>query len=291
MIYQKDRQYSLVIGQGKGSGVEINNLHITFRVSKSSDNKKNPAKANISIYNLSEEYQRYVEEPFVEVVLSVGYGGAGMKRLFAGQVTIAGTEKRGTDIITELQIDSLYTELNHKVVSKTLQTGTTIRKVIETVVEQMEGVSRVVFAGNTINTQFVDGYSITQSPRQVLNDLASAYEIEWQVDDGVLYVNDRAKSYMTNNSKAFVISETSGMIERPYFDNIEKQRGKKDKVKAKRKGVKVKILLNPALTAGSIVKMEYAEFTGFYKIERLTHHGEYYGESWYSDLVLGTMLK
>ena len=52
---------------------------------------------------------------------------------------------------------------------------------------------------------------------------------------------------MQDKNKAYVISETSGLIERPYFDQIEKQRGKKDKLRAARNGVKVRILLNPAI--------------------------------------------
>lgn len=290
MDYQKDRQYSLQIGQGKGTGILIENLHLEFRISKGSDNKKRTNKATISIYNLSAQYQAYIEAEFVEVVLSVGYVGLGMHKLFAGQVTVAGTRRQGADIVTELQIESFYTELNHKRITKTLGTGTTIKSVVEAVRDQMGGVSRAVYSGKNIEKKMIDGYSITGSPRQILNELSEAFEMEWQVDDGVLYIQDRGFSYMTDKTKAYVISEMSGLIERPYFDNIEKQRGKKDKLKKARKGVKLKILLNPAIVAGSIVKIEYAEFTGFYKVEKLTHSGGMYSDQWETELVCGTML-
>ena len=45
MRFQKDRQYELKVGQGNGTGILIDNLHIDFSVSKSSDNKKKPNKA------------------------------------------------------------------------------------------------------------------------------------------------------------------------------------------------------------------------------------------------------
>lgn len=290
-IYQVNRQYTLQIGQGKGSGIEITGLHITFKVSKGSDNKKRTNKATVKIYNLSEEHQKYIEAPFVECVLSVGYQGAGMHRLFAGQITVAGTEKEGTETVTEIQIDSLYSQLNHKTVSKTAPAGVSVKGVIENLVKEMEGVSRVVFSGTNISKSFVDGYPLSGAPRQILNELAEAFEIEWQIDDDVLYVQDAGKSYMLDNSKAFKISETSGLIDRPYFDQIEKQRGKKDKLRAARNGLKLKILLNPAIVAGSIVYIEYGDKTGYYKVERLTHTGEYFGNDWSTELVCGTMLK
>lgn len=290
-VYQVNRQYTLQIGQGKGSGIEITGLHITFKVNKGSDNKRRTNKATVKIYNLSEEHQKYIEAPFVECVLSVGYIGAGMHRLFAGQVTVAGTEKEGTETVTEIQIDSLYTQLNHKTVSKTAPAGVSVKGVIENLVKEMDGVSRVVFSGTNITKSFVDGYPLSGSPRQILNKLGEAFELEWQIDDDVMYIQDAGKSYMLNNSKAFKISETSGLIDRPYFDQIEKQRGKKDKLRAARNGLKLKILLNPAIVAGSIVYIEYGDKTGYYKVECLTHSGEYLGNDWTTELVCGTMLK
>ena len=289
-IYQLDRQYSLKIGKG-GSGIEITGLHITFRVNKEGDNKRKTNKATIKIYNLSGEHQKYIEQPFVECALSVGYANTGLFRLFAGQITVAGTEKEGTETVTEIQLDSLYSDLNHKTVSKTAPVGVTVKGVIENLVKEMPGVSRAVFSGKNISKSFVDGYPLSGSPRQILNELGEAFQIEWQVDDGIMYIQDAGTSYMTDNSKAFKISEASGLIDRPYFNQIEKQRGKKDKLRAARNGLKLRILLNPALIAGSIVYIEYGDKTGYYKIERLTHAGEYFGNDWTTELVCGTMLK
>lgn len=291
MIIQKDRHYSLQIGQGKGKGLLIENLHIEFTVSKSANNKNKTNKATLKIYNLSEEHQKYMEAPFVEAVLSVGYADTGLFRLFAGQVTVAGTRKEGPETVTTLQLDSLYTELNNKRVSKTTPSGTPVLGVIKSLVQEMNGVSQVVASGQNITKTFLDGYPLTGTPRQILNELAEAFELEWQVDDGILYIQDVGFSYMKDNNKVYVFSETSGLLERPYFDNIEKRRGKGDKIKEARKGVKLRTLLNPTIVAGSIVRVEYGEFTGFYKVESVTHKGGIYSEDWTSDLVLGTMLK
>ena len=131
MRIQKDRQYALKVGQGgNGTGLVIDNLHIDFTVYKNGDNKKKPSKATVRVYNLSEEHQRYFEAPFVEVELSVGYVALGMHRLFAGQVTVAGTRKEGADTITEIQLDSLYTNLNNQRLSRTAPAGSSVKDVI-----------------------------------------------------------------------------------------------------------------------------------------------------------------
>lgn len=287
--YQKDRQYVLIIGTGTKQ-VEITNLHITFSVTKSSDNKKRPSKAKVEIYNMSPAHQKMVEDPFVEVTLSVGYIGLGLAPLFQGQVTIAGTRRVGADIVTELQIDSLYKEINYKKISKTVYPGASVKSVIEALVKEMPEVTNAVYSGKNINKTFIDGYPINSSPKVVLNEISEAFDIEWQIDGTILYIMDKGVPYTADKNKAFVISELSGMIERPYFDNIEKQRNPKDKVRKARKGVKLKLLLNPLIVAGSIVKIEFGDMTGYYKVESLVHTGGFRETVWETELTCGTML-
>lgn len=291
-MYQLNRQYLLFIGKrGSGEGVELSNFDISFKVSKNSDNKKKPNKAKVTIQNLSEEYQKYVEEPFVEVSLSVGYAGIGLKTLFVGQVTLASTKKDGPDIHTTLEVDTLYTTMNHKIITKTVPPGQRVETVIDAIAREIPEVTRTVFSGKNIKKSFVDGYPLTSSPRQALNELSDSFELEWQIDDTTLFISDRGDSYMTDNSKAFLISEQTGLIDRPYFDTIEKQRAKKDQVKKGRKGLELSILLNPAITAGSIVRIEYGHLTGYYKVENLVHEGATDQDKWITKLQCGTILQ
>ena len=289
MQYQRNRVYNLIVKQDAGYQLEINNLHIEFTVTKNSDNKKKPNKAKVSIYNLPPDYQRYVEAPFVECILQVGYMGLETQQLFAGQVTLAKTEKRGPNIVTTLEIDSLYTALNHKKVTKTIAPGRTIQEVIMSLVTDIPEVQRSVFSGEGIKNKVVDGYPLMGTPRQLLTELAQAYSFEWQIDDKTLFINDIEGSYTTNLASCYVITEFTGLIERPYYETIEKGRGKKDKRKRGRKGVQLQILLNPAITAGSTIKIEYEGFTGFYKVEAITSKGSYEGDDWTSELKCATL--
>lgn len=289
MQYQRNRMYNLIVKQDAGFQLEINTLHIEFTVTKYADNKKKPNKARVSIYNLPADFQRHVEAPFVECVLQVGYLGIGTQQLFAGQVTLAKTEKRGADVVTTLELDSLYTTLNHKKVTKTVAPGRTIQEVIMSLTADTPEITKSVFSGEGIKAKVVDGYPLMGSPRQILTELAQAYSFEWQIDDKTLYINDIEGSYTNNLKTCYVVAEGTGLIERPYHETIEKGRGKKDKRKRGRKGVQLTMLLNPAITAGSIIKIEYEGFTDFYKVEAITSKGSYEGDDWTSELKCSTL--
>ncbi|MNL75469.1 hypothetical protein D3C87_2012800 [compost metagenome] len=88
---------------------------------------------------------------------------------------------------------------------------------------------------------------------------------------------------------AFVISRSSGLIDLPYFVQGDVRRKKDDK--AKKAGVQVKILLNPEIVPGSIVKIEDENFNGFYKVSSLRSYGEWRGNDWYTDLRLEQKIK
>lgn len=296
-IYQRNRQYSLVVGTAKDA-LEINNLQITFKVVKSASNKDKKNKAYVEIFNLSQEHQVLLEEPYVGVVLSVGYEATGLKRLFAGQAFSVGTRKQGTDTITQIDIEGYYSELNFKTVSKLVPAGKTIKQVIQELIKEIPDVSKSIFNGQNINKTVVDGYPMCGNPRRVLDDISRAYNINWQIDDGVLFISDEGDSYTNDTNSAFLVHQNSGLIERPYFethnirdpsgrkidylDDLGKKRKRTNKVK--KRSIKLKILLNPAIYAGSIIKIEYEEFTGFYKVDEVTHSGDFRGDQWQSEI-------
>lgn len=297
-IYQRDRQYSLIVGTLKDA-VEINGLQIKFRVNKTSSNKDKKNKADIEIYNLSKEYQVLFEDKYVAVALSVGYEGTGLKRLFAGQAFSVGTRKEGADTITEIEVEELYKELNFKPLSKLVPAGKTVRNVIEELVKLVPEINKSIFNGKNITKTVIDGYPMSGTPRQVLNELSIAYDIDWQIDDSVLFVSDKEDAYTNNTQSAFLIHEQSGLIERPYWDskNVKDPEGRKIETKdsagktrkktakIKKKSLKFKVLLNPAIYAGTILKLEYPEMTGFYKVDEVRHSGNFRSNEWYSEVM------
>lgn len=290
IIYQKNRAYSVVFGDiNTGEGFEVTNLNVSFDVNKSSDNKNKTNNCVVEVYNLSKEKQKLLEQPYIACVLSAGYEDTEVKRLFAGQVTSATTRKSGTDSITQIQMGASYTELNHSTVSKLVAPGRTYKDVITELSKEIPGISRTVFNGVNIQSQVIDGYPLSGTAREMLDEISRAVDVEWQIDDGVLYVADAGETHTDDLATAFVISSDTGMIERPYAVSGDLRRTKKDK--AKKGGVQVKILLNPSIICGSIIKLEDEQFDGFYKVASLRTYGEWRGTNWYTELRLEEKVK
>lgn len=287
MILQRDRNYLLRVGVPGKESLAISGLQCTFKVQKSSDNKKKGNHASVSVYNLSEQSRKLIEHDDAVISLDVGYGDTALHQLFSGDVTDVETNRSGEDIVTTFTLDSVFTGLNHKILSKLISPGTTLQELFKQIAKEMPEITQTKFSGPSLQRKVIDGYPINGTPRQALTEVCDAYGLEWQVDSGILYVTDVTYSFMTDK-QAFVLNELSGLIGRPEEDEIEKQRSKKDKKKKGRRGLKIKCLLNPLIKSGGLIKLEYADLTGFYKVVDVSHSGEVYGNDWTTTITVGS---
>lgn len=283
--YQKNRVFSLIVGDSKTTeAFEINNnLHITFDISKSTDNKKKTNSAAIEIYNLSRDQIKMLDTDYPAAVFSVGYLDVGnIKRIFGGQVTHVTTRKSGTDFVTQLQLGSGYTDLNHEVLNEIVAPGQTVREVAETLRKALPGVSRGVYNGTNLNNEILYGYPLTGSPKEMLDELGQKYGLDWQVDDDVLYVKNNDRANNENFNEAYVISSYTGLVENAYRVSGDRARSKKDK--AKKPGIQMKILLNPDIIAGDIIRLEDTFITGWFRVDSLRHTGGSRSPGWYTEI-------
>ena len=297
-VYQKDRIYSLIVGT-KEDAVEINNLQIKFDVKKTSSNKDAKNSASIEIYNLSEDRRKRLEEPYVQVSLAVGYASTGLVNLFTGQVVNISSgkvkpflsKKSGGDIITKLDIDEFYEELNGRVVSKIVPAGNTVGDAINSVAESVPEVIRVQMAGEGIKKQLPDGYPLAGSPKEMFDEISLTYDLDWQIDQSTLYISDRTGSFTESTDGVPLLGQMSGLLEAPEFINEEAKRLRRKvsgkppaTTEDKKNALKFKILMNAAIVAGSYVKLDFADLTGYYKVSEVKHKGDFRGQDWYSEL-------
>lgn len=283
--YQKNRVYELIVGDSRsGEAFKItNDLQVTFDISKSINNKKRTNSAAIEIYNLSPDQIKLLDTDYPAASFSVGYLDVGnIKRIFGGQVNHVSTRKNGTDIVTQLQIGSGYTDLNHEVLSEIVPPGKTVREVAETLRKALPGVSRGVYNGTNLNNEILYGYPLMGSPKEMLDQLADKYALDWQVDDDVLYVKNNDRPNNENFNQAYVISAYTGLIENAYRVSGERKRSKKDK--AKKPGIQMKILLNPDINAGDIIRLEDTYITGWFRVDSLRHTGGWRSRAWYTEI-------
>lgn len=287
---QKDRIYELIIGDHRnGKGLLINNLQITFDITKAANNKQRTNSAAIEIYNLGAESLKLLDTDYPAAVFSAGWSQTGLKRLFADQVTNVTTRSSGTDRITQIQMGERYKEINHQVLSSLVAPGRTVKDVLEDIRKAIPGVSRGVFNGTNLDSPILYGYPLIGTPKDMLDELSAKYSIDWQISDGILYANNSDRAFSENFDQAYVISRYTGLIDNVYRVSGDKRRSKKDKVK--KQGVQFKVLLNPELIAGSIIKIEDTLINGWYKIDSLRHYGGYRDTSWYTEVQASAIEK
>lgn len=289
-LIQKNREYKLIIGNYQTTNaLEIDDLQVTFDISKSVNNKKKTNSASIEVYNLTDDQLKILDTDYPAAVFSAGYTDTGgVKRLFAGQVNNVTTRKSGADRVTQIQMGSGYTELNHEVLSQVVPAGKNVEAAIEELRKAI-GADRGVYNGTNLNNQIIYGYPLSGTPKEMLDELSEKYNLNWQLDGDVLYVNNNDRANTENFNQAYVISEFTGMVDIPYRATLNKGRSKKDKVK--KPGVQFKILLNPAITAGDIIRLEDTLITGWYKVEDIRHTGSWRGAPWYSEIKATTLEK
>lgn len=282
---QRNRVYQLIVGDSRsGNAFEITNqLQVTFDISKSVNNKKRTNSAAIEIYNLSPEQLKVLDTDYTAASFSVGYLDTGsLKRVFGGQVNHVSIRKNGTDVICQLQLGSGYTELNHEIISEIVPPGKTVKEVAETIRKALPGVSRGVYNGTNLNNEILYGYPLMGSPKEMLDQLGDKYALDWQVDDDVLYVKNNDRANNENFNEAYVISAYTGLIENAYRVSGDRKRSKKDK--AKKPGVQFKILLNPDIVAGDIIRLEDTFITGWFRVDSLRHTGGWRSRSWFTEV-------
>ena len=282
-LWQRNRQYDLLIGDYKtASGLEINNLQITFDISKSNNNKSKTNSAAIEIYNLSDDQLKILDVDYPIATFAAGYKDTGgPKSLFVGKINNVTTRKSGTDRVTQIQLGSGYTELNHEVLSDLVPPGQNVQDAIEKLRIAI-GADRGVYNGTNLNNELIYGYPLSGTPKEMLDELCEKNNLNWQLDGNVLYVNNNDRANTENFNQAYVISEYTGLIEIPYRVSGDNRRSAKDKVK--KPGIQFKILLNPEIIAGSIIRLEDTLITGWYKVESLRHTGGWRSPGWHTEI-------
>jgi len=278
-MYQRDRGYRLIVGDYKTEqGVLIENLHVTFEVSKSSDNKRGGNSASIEIYNLSDTTLAKFETEFLACEFHVGYKDVGINRLVVGEVVQVSTRKSGNDRVTQLLLGEGYIALNHQTLKATIPPGKRVFDVVEEIRKRMPGIDRGVFAGMNGEQLCTYGYPLSGTPKKALEELCEAYRLEYSIDRNTLSITDEGGLRDKLRTTAFVLNKDTGLIEIPYYAQ-ERVKAKGDKTK--RTGVQFKALLNTEIVPGSIVKLESKTVSGYYKVTTARYYGGYRDNDWY----------
>jgi hypothetical protein len=289
------REYRLVVGPpGTTRGVEIvPPMRITFEIEKNTDEEPNVHK--IRIWNLAPETTQAIIKPDNIAVLYAGYRFEDGPILMAsGNVLDGWVYQDGPDVITQLELRDGYVNVRDTVVSLGYSEGVQASRVIRDLAAQM-GLSLLMGKDEPDRT-WQNGFSFYGAAHRALHKVTAGTGLEWSIQNGQLQVI--ARRGVTPRS-AFVIAPDSGLLyypERTREGAREKAKVKDQKTgdnrnitsaKQQRDGWRVTSYLLPSLNPGDLVKLESKSVTGWFRIDKLTHQGDYGGPGdWQTELNL-----
>ena len=270
-----------------------NNLHIGFSIEK--DTTKESNKAKLEIYNLSEATRKKVEAADTEVEIYAGYERAGGAILaFRGTVTYGFTRDAGTDCITTLDLADGTIALRDSYCSLSYAPGTSAKTIIQRCANEM-GVP-VVYGEDVGELEsYKNGFSFIGQAKDALTEICDALGLSWSIQNNILNI---ILAGGTSTNRGLVFSPQSGLVGVPerivqaeYKSNksnpkkTQKEKAKKNDPR-KKAGWKINTLLVPSVNPADMVKVESKWITGWFRVEKVSHRGDYNGTNWGSMMEL-----
>ena len=270
-----------------------NNLHIGFQIGK--DTTKESNKAKLEIYNLSEATRKKIELADTEVEIYAGYERAGGAILaFRGTVTYGFTRDAGTDCITTLDLADGTVALRDSYCSLSYAPGTSAKTIIQRCANEM-GVP-VVYGDDVGELEsYKNGFSFYGQAKDALTEICNALGLSWSIQNNILNI---ILAGGTSTNRGLVFSPQSGLVGVPeritqaeYKSNksnpkkTQKEKAKKEEPR-KKAGWKINTLLVPSVNPADMVKVESKWITGWFRVEKVSHSGDYNGTNWGSMMEL-----
>ena len=270
-----------------------NNLKINFTIEK--DTTKESNKAKLEIYNLADATRKQIETADNDVEIYAGYEGAGGAILcFRGTVTYGITRDVGTDCITALELADGTIALRDSYCSLSYAPGTSAKTIIQRCANEM-GVPVVYGDGVGELENYKNGFSFYGQAKDALTEICDALGLSWNIQNNILNV---ILAGGTSTNRGLVFGKYSGLIGVPerivqaeYKSNkttpkkTAKKKAKKEKPR-KKAGWRINTLLVPSVNPADMVKVESKYITGWFRVEKVSHRGEYNGTQWGSAMEL-----
>lgn len=256
-----ERVASAQIGAPGERGIEIRDLDFSFSVTKSSEGTPNSLK--LSIFNMAEATRSQIERQRDRVVLTAGYEG-NQAIIFIGDISNVTHQKQGADIISVIECGDGEVQYRDAFINESFGPGATFKQVFARIAEK-SGLGLGVTNGLPNHT-FNNGVVITGPIRDVMDKYQRTFGFEWSIQDGQLQV---LAPTLDTGEATVILNVDTGMINAPQKTE---------------KGIKVESLLQPDLKPGRSVKVESLSINGLFKIEKVVHTGETFGQNWKTEV-------
>lgn len=311
----------LIADKNDNEALNVSELHCTFEVHKSRD--KNGFYATCKIYNLTAATEKQLIDEGDRLIIEAGYSTTVQEqanvdsngnvltneqanaaaasgqpvfsktvdvelqygKIFDGQIIWSSRSKESNvDYVLSLTAIDGDSPLHLNFIKKTVNKGLNQRQALQTVCDSSE---KKIPAGTGTIT---DGLSMQALPRgkvffgdptDYIADICRGNAADYYVEDGNLHVT---RLQDISNDEALVVTPDTGLIGMPQQTQF---------------GVSFRLLLNPSIHLGTLVKLKNSEVNEaqvspgqpqtplddewIYRVTSLTHSGDTRGTNWYTD--------
>ncbi|WP_283147598.1 phage protein [Silvimonas soli] len=286
------RKASLLIGDDK-EALDLSQLRFRFAIHRG--DSKTPNSADIRVYNLSDETCQKIQKEFTRVVLQAGYE-ENFGLIFDGTTV---QFRRGRESQTDTYLDITAADgdraYNFAVMNMSLAAGASVDDQIAAIIQSMVphgvtlGYKPPALTGNTLPR----GKTYFGAAKTYLDDLVKTISAKWSIQDGKVEIIP-LDAYIPGEIPA--VTAATGMVGLP---------------EQTQNGIKVRMLLNPAIRIGRLIQLDNASIqeqrygvsaenlkanniaarqgkkdnNGRYYIMVAEHSGDTRGNEWYTDVI------
>lgn len=220
-----------------GDGISIDELRISFKVTKTITHTPNTAE--IKIYNLSPDTEGRIKGEFDDVILNAGYQGS-VVLLFRGNIKNSAASNDGPNRVMQLACADGDRDFHNTTVNFSLGAGSTSSQLIDHIVSKFTTTKKgtIVFPDKPRSR----GRVYVGMARDALTSLARQHDSHWSIQDSALQI---VATDTTLPTEAIVITTATGMLEAPVRTD---------------KGINVKCQLNPRLKPGGKIFLDNNDF-------------------------------
>jgi len=262
------RVVEVTVGPKNGTGFEISNLRIEFKIEKS--DSPDPNKGTVKIYNLSNETHDKVILADNHITLKAGYEDETVASICFGDVLKGYRETSGMDRITVIDIyDGRIALMSCNVsVSYTKDTAasTVVQAFLDAIGLAYKGVENV-----PSGAKYPHGYTFTGMATDGLKEVLNREGLTFTVQNEMVYI---LKPDQPVETMGLELNTRSGLLTtpQPVSDKTEE-----DDIEAEPSGKwKFSTLLFPELVPGAGCSVKSSTLDGTVKITKAT----YLGDNW-----------
>lgn len=257
----------------------IEELQITFDIDKAASSTLDSCKIVLmNISNESREFLASYRDESIYVDLQAGYEDD-MKTLFRGMVRNVSEEREGHISRTTVALQDGYTNVREAYSSFTVFPSSSAFVVFEKLLQDIG-----LPAGRYVRpTRLLppEPYICHGKTKDCFKKLADDI-------DYIFSIQDAAVDFLPKDSQAtvknvYIVSPETGLIGSPKL--LSNSSGKLQAAKREpSSGISFKALLNGGLKTNDIIRVESREFSGFYRIQKVKHTGDFRGDTWFTEV-------